>query len=40
MAEQEVKLKITTDASGAITGMKKVSDEMKLSKAHPDRSRA
>jgi len=29
MAEQEVKLKITTDASGAITGMKKVSDEMK-----------
>jgi len=28
MAEQEVKLRITTDASGAITGMKKVTDEM------------
>lgn len=29
MAEQEVRLKITTDASGAVTGMKRVSDQMK-----------
>jgi lambda family phage tail tape measure protein len=29
MADQEVKLKITTDASGAVAGMKKASDEMK-----------
>lgn len=29
MAQQEVKLRITTDASGAITGIRKASDELK-----------